>query len=245
MRIAAVCDTRHMDRGSSPRRHTSGPIARVSGYVAECLALDADEVAAEHRDRVASAPTRSSSYVVDHNISGRAEVSGRGEELLAHRIFELGATLHLQGWEPVTVVDFQMPLNSMRSDRLGKVDLLGAGSGLCVIELKVPGASSDTPLSALLEGVGYAAVVEANATLIVDELRSRGHRAEESAGSVLVLGPKDYWARWDRTRTTADWRRALRVAGATLSKATGLRVGFGSFDLAGIGPSLPVSDALG
>lgn len=233
-----------MDQGSSLRRHTSGPIARVSGYVAECLALDADEVAAEYRDRVASAPTRSSPYVVDHNISGRAEVSGRGEELLAHRIFELGATLHLPGWEPVTVVDFQMPLNSERADGLGKVDLLGVGRGLCVIELKLPGASSDTPLNALLEGVGYAAVVEANQTWIEDELRDRGHCVGERAASVLVLGPEDYWARWDRTRTTADWRSALRVAGATVSKATGLRVGFGSFDLARIGPSLPVSDAL-
>ena len=233
-----------MDHAPLLIRHVTGSASQVSGYVAACHALDAVDIAAEYRDRVASAPTRSSPYIVDHNISNRSEVSSRREELLAHRMFELGTTLGLPGWEPTRIVDFQVPLNAKRSDGLEKVDLLGVGEGLCVIELKVDGSGPDTPLNALLEGVGYAAVVEANVTRIVGEVQARGHGVDVAQGSVLVLGPEDYWARWDRTRIPVDWRGALRVAGTTVSSATGLRIGFGSFDAGQVGPSMLVNDVL-
>ena len=135
------------------KRHDSGPFANVSTYVEACDALDASALRTEYRSRVASAPTRSQPYIVEHDISGRSDESTRMEELLAHRMYLEQTALLVPDWPPIRIVDFQTPLNSKRSDRLGGVDLLGAGEGLCVIELKVlrPDGRADNPLNALFE----------------------------------------------------------------------------------------------
>ena len=192
--------------------------------------------------RFATAPTRSSGYLVEHDTSGRKPDSRRREELLAHRMFVMRSTISFRDWSPIEIVDFQTPLNAVRPDGLGKVDLLGSGTGLCVMELKVVGG--DTPLNALLEATGYSAVVPRNASAIKDELLAAGHVVGTGPPSVLVLGPKDYWRRWDRTRARDDWRAALACVAAKVTDATELDVGFGSFDVESIGPSITVTDVL-
>lgn len=224
------------------RRHSTGPVFQVSGYVGACYELDVASIAAEYRERVATAPTRSSGYIVEHDTSGRRPDSRRNEELLAHRMFLIRSTISFQDWNPIEIVDFQTPLNAVRNDGLGKVDLLGSGSGLCVIELKVVGG--DTPLNALLEAVGYCAAVARNASVIEDELLTAGHAVRTGGPSVLVLAPKDYWRRWDRTRSKADWRAALAFAATKVTDATKLNVGFGSFDAENIGPSITAANVL-
>jgi hypothetical protein len=227
------------------RRHSSGPVSHVSGYVDQCYMLDAEKIADEYRRVRSSAPVRPS-YVVDHDTSQRRIYSNRREELLAYEIFQAGSVLEFPGWRPFTIVDFQTPLNVHRDDGLGKVDLLGSGYGLCVVELKVhrQGSGQDNPLNAVLEAVGYCAVVEHNSETIRNELRDRGHAVERGALSTLVLAPTDYWERWDRTRTPQDWRSGLRSAASVLSAATGLDIGFGSFNVGEIRAAIPVSDVL-
>lgn len=217
--------------GQLLRRHTSGSIAHVSAYVDACYALDPLAVGNEYLSRIATAPTRATDYIVDHDISGRREDSPRLEELLAHRIFISQLDLRLPDSSSLRVVDFQTPLNSKKSDGLGKVDLLGIENGLCVIELKVlrRGNKADTPLSALLESVGYCAVVNSKFERVASELRGRGHDVATRNLATLVLAPDNYWARWDRTRRPHSWRAALRHAADVVGSATGLRVGFGSF----------------
>lgn len=228
------------------RRHSSGPVTQVSRYVEACFALNLDAVRAEYASRIATAPTRAQPYIVEHNISGRAAESTRLEELLAHRMFLEQTVLVVPDWPPVQVVDFQTPLKAKQTDKHGKVDLLAAGVGLTVIELKVLRGTqdADTPLNALLEAVGYCAIVEANQERIVDELRARGHTVAPGGVSALVLAPDDYWARWDRTRTKQPWRKALSVAVDVIIDATGLPVGFGSFDVDEVGATLEVTDPL-
>ena len=73
----------------------------------------------------------------------------------------------------------------------------------------------------------------------------RGHQMRSGPLSVLVRAPTDYWERWDRTRSKADWRTALGVAASTVSEATKLDVGFGSFNLDDLEPSITATDVLG
>jgi hypothetical protein len=230
--------------GDLLRRHKSGPVAQVSGYVDACYSLDAVTIRDEYRSRVESAPTRTQPYIVDHDISGRTSESTRLEELLAHRMFLEQTALLIAGWPPVRIVDFQTPLKAKQSDPYGKVDLLGVGDELTLIELKVLRGErdADTPLNALLEAVGYCAVVEANRIQIVDELRDRGYTVSSGGLAALVLAPEDCWARWDRTRTKPPWRDALNKAADVVTEATGLRVGFGSFDVSQVGATLDVTD---
>jgi hypothetical protein len=218
----------------------------VSAYVDACYLINLEAVSSEYLARVASAPTRSTHYIVDHDIKARSAVSPRLEELLAHRLFMNQTTLILPDSSAIRVVDFQMPLNARKSDGLGKVDLLGVGDGLSVIELKVlrPGGKADTPLSALLESVGYCAVVKGNFERVASELGDRGHEVSTANLTSLVLAPEDYWCRWERTRKRQEWRPALGHAAAVVASATGLRVGFGSFREEEMDTTLEVIDPL-
>ena len=91
-----------------------------------------------------------------------------------------------------------MPLKARQGDRgVGKVDLFAAVDGRlpCVVELKVAGESArgDTPLRALLEGLAYCAIVEANAADIASEFAEQ-HVVSASRPTLVVMAPDNYWA---------------------------------------------------
>ena len=95
-----LCETQIM-AALMLRRHSAGPVYQVSGYVGACHALVPDYIATEYRERIASAPTRSSGYIAEHDTSGRKAGSRRSEELLAHRMFLEGSTISFRDWYPV------------------------------------------------------------------------------------------------------------------------------------------------
>ena len=53
----ALCGTQVMT-ASMLRRHSSRPVCQVSGYMDACYALEADAIATEYRERIASASMR-------------------------------------------------------------------------------------------------------------------------------------------------------------------------------------------
>ena len=76
--------------------------------------------------------------------------SNRTEELIAMALYRQG-TLSIAG----KVLDYQTPLKSKRSDRIGKIDLLAYnGKVLRLLELKEPN-SQETMLRCVLEGFTY------------------------------------------------------------------------------------------
>ena len=83
--------------GQMLQRHGSGPVSQVSGYVDASFALDVHAIAEEYHHRVRSALTRSSSYIVDHDSTRGSAMSNRGEELLAHHIYQAGASRSFAG----------------------------------------------------------------------------------------------------------------------------------------------------
>ena len=74
----------------------------------------------------------------------------------------------------IELLDYQVPLKARRSDAgVGKIDIFGLNDSAIpvVIELKVLGKGTpDTPLRALLEGLAYAAIVEANESAFRSEI---------------------------------------------------------------------------
>ena len=73
-------------------------------------------------------------------------------------------------------LDYQFPLKARQSDYgIGKVDLLALTEGgpLVIIELKVKPKNGrergETPVKALMQGLRYAAIVEANQAVIAHE----------------------------------------------------------------------------
>jgi hypothetical protein len=129
--------------------------------------------------------------------------SNRREEHLAVALYNAsraGKHFALPDGRALQIVDYQTPLKARQDDKgVGKVDLFAflGGNLSCVIELKVMGSRNnlgDTPLRALLEGLTYCAIVEANARQIAIEAQREFQVRLTSARPVLaVIAPDDYW----------------------------------------------------
>ncbi len=98
------------------------------------------------------------------------------------------------------LLDYQVPLYAQQKDEIGEVDLLGVTSSgqLAVIELKVNREKGgDSPPAALMQGLGYAAIIEANQAEIAQEAKRRfDAEVSEQPPIVKVLAPKAWWLRW-------------------------------------------------
>jgi hypothetical protein len=95
------------------------------------------------------------------------------------------------------LLDYQFPLKSVRADSgVGKIDLLGlyAGGTLTVIELTVEENSEDSRIG-LLEGLIYAAIVEANVQIIAAEIESKqGFQVVTKRPKILLVAPPQFWS---------------------------------------------------
>ena len=119
-----------------------------------------------------------------------------------------------EGW--FQFLDYQCPLyDAQRKQGVRAIDLLGiANCGrLVVTELKVAPSNGrgDSPMKALMQGLRYAAIVEANSNEIAREAANhRGVSVDSSRRPIVqILAPKKWWRGWfsleDSTRTKAGW----------------------------------------
>ena len=153
--------------------------------------------------------------------SSRAS-SNRREEHLAVALYNAsrgGAAFALPDRRPLEFIDYQMPLKARQGDwGVGKVDLFAVVDGRlpCVVELKVAGESArgDTPLRALLEGLAYCAIVEANGADIASEVADQ-HALSVSRPTLVAMAPDNYWAGYLDHPRAGRWLSAVRdlVAG--------------------------------
>ena len=181
---------------------------------------------------------RNGSVSTIRRIDDSANGSGkRFEEHLAMALWNLKANWPCDSVEAFRLLDYQFPLKSALSDKgIGKIDLLGlTDSGrLIVVELKVPSRSAsirgETPVSALLQGVRYAAIVRANLAFIESEIRRRfDEMVTDHTPVVQILAPKEWWKRWTNlassTRGKAGaWERAFIRLSRDVEERIGVEV---------------------
>jgi hypothetical protein len=160
----------------------------------QSLRLDAAGLAAGYRDLRANAPRRAQGYLSQRHlgITSSRGSSNRQEEHLAAGLFRRGE-LPLPNGERLRLLDYQFPLKSVRGvSGIGKVDLLGLYDDgvLAVVELKVRANSEDRRI-ALLEGLIYGAIVEANIEQIAQEISvARGCHVSRTRPKILVVAPR-------------------------------------------------------
>lgn len=147
--------------------------------------------------------------------SGNAN-SNRREEHLALALFNQPTRFSFPGGRGLNIIDYQTPLKSRQSDKgIGKIDLFGLidTSIPAVIELKVKGIEgrkADTPLRALLEGLAYCAIVEANVEDIAEEAMSMFNlHATQTRPDLIVMAPDDYWEYYLGKPSAEDWFKVL------------------------------------
>ena len=219
-------------------------ITATSLWVDAAASLEAADLLVAYNDLKGRAPIRGrrqKPYFVGHTgIPSSGAATNRNEEHLAIALFNDQPQWHLGETGHLDLIDYQVPLKARRDDRgVGKVDLFAVSSddAPVVIELKVvrPGGSADTPLHALIEALGYSAIVERNHASINSEL-SGMYRRRLTADRpwVVVAAPDDYWAVWDMHPSTSRWRDAMgNLCGhlAAELKTPILFVGLGTPDL--------------
>lgn len=195
------------------------PVNSVSKFAGVIQELDISDLAQKYKSLLEIAPRRherGKKYFVDHEpYRGGNKKSNRKEEHLASALFnecQKGKTFLLPGNRELKIIDYQFPLKARQDDKgVGKIDLFGVidGETPCVIELKVDqdsGNMSDTPLRALLEGLAYCALVEANKNEIWKEAQEKfGFEFKGPRPHLMILAPVGYWSCFFNISSAGDW----------------------------------------
>lgn len=165
-------------------------------------------------------------------ITSSGSRTNRREEHLAVALYNAskeGRELRVSKEKLLSIIDYQTPLKARYDDKgIGKIDLLGVlePSELAVIELKVAkpdGGPSDTPLRALLEGLTYCALVEANLATIAQEVKTNlGIDITIGRPTLIVMAPQDYWLAYLNHKSSGEWPAALMQVVDWLDKHLGL-----------------------
>ena len=217
--------------------HNDPAVNRTTEFaeVAATLASDVGTLARHYEDLVRTAPrshNRRKRYLHGRTgVTGSGAWSNRYEEHLAVALYNAsrgGAAFTLPDRRPLEIIDYQMPLKARRDDRgIGKVDLFAVADGRlpCVVELKVASttARGDTPLRALLEGLAYCAIVEANIAAIASEAADR-YALSACRPTLVVMAPDDYWAGYVDCPPAGAWYSAVRSLISGLGDTLGLEV---------------------
>ena len=200
--------------------YNEADVNRITGFATAAKRLDISGICEDYSELRSTAPLRFQRgkhyFVAGHNgIPGSGKSSNRKEEHLAIAIYNAsrsGAAFELPDGRSLEIMDYQTPLKSRQRDRgIGKVDLFGVvDKNLpAVIELKVEGQNgghSDTPLRALLEGLAYCAIVEANMPAIAEESSHKfGLSFSATRPMLIVMAPEAYWRRYLKNHSAGIW----------------------------------------
>jgi hypothetical protein len=199
-------------------------VNHISNF-AECAErLDILKLERSYMELFREAPRRAERgkdyFVEGHNgVTSSGSYSNRSEEHLAVALFNAtknGKDFSLADGQRLSFLDYQFPLKARQGDKgIGKVDLFCAieNSIPAVAELKVAGKNGqlgDTPLKALLEGLAYCAIVEANLEAIAREAKAR-FKINLTTGKpdLIVIAPNDYWSNYLKKDAAGDWVKTL------------------------------------
>jgi hypothetical protein len=227
-------------------------VNQVSGFATVAASLDVDQLCRWYMTEKTTAPLRGlkggKPYFVEHSglqdkehfVAGsRGSREGRKEEHLAIALFnEYGSST--KGIEAddeglVWMLDYQLPLKSKSGDKkIGKVDLLALTSTdqLAVVELKympVDGTASraDTPLRALLEGLAYCAILDADLECIHQQAIEKFNRPiAKKRPALIVLANDSYWKLYRESKSAAAWQPELQRLATELEVSLDIPVSF-------------------
>ena len=207
----------------------------ATGLEDSIVSVDADELADEYRELGKAAPQRSEQYFSRKRNGTTAERSPdtRGIQWEPRYAIALWNLKHRWprrngGWH--RFLDYQTPLRARKADGIGEIDLFGItdrGRSM-VVELKYPRKNSpDSPMLALMEGLRYAAAVEANLRPIAAEIRKKcGVTQVDDATPpiVQILAPISWWRHWIKTKAAGDWGPALARLASDVEERVGVSV---------------------
>jgi len=238
-------------------------VRQAKGFRQVAADLTGEALEERYQRGVSNAPKRHDAgkkYLVGHNAKRpTARRNGRDDEHLSFALWERfgaseGEALELPDGKTIRLLDCQLPLRAATADRergaedpnagVGVVDLLGLlpDGRLALVDLKfLPpeanrGGTGDTPLRALLQGLGHTAIVDANREALQSELGERdGASISEEAPALILLASPRYWelCRKREAQKGAAWIREFERIGREVAQEIGVEVWFLALELDG------------
>ena len=176
--------------------------------------INVDALAAEYTRIKENAPVRSrrnKEFFVGHDgIPSTAGETNRKEEHYAIALTNPSQPLCFNS-DKIYMLDYQVPLKARAGDKgVGKIDLIGfMDESLVIIELKV-GNNKNTPLTALLESLRYAAILEheKNTRAIIKETRHKfSKNVSNKKPMIWLLAEQPWWQYWKSRDHSYPWKK--------------------------------------
>jgi hypothetical protein len=233
-------------------------VRQSKGFREAAQHLTGEGLAEMYQQEVANAPKRYDSdkkfLVGQKGAAPRGGKSGKPHEhlsiALVNRFRTAGEGLDLPAAPAGDTFDslvYQMPLKVRQSDpdtRIGKVDIVGCipENRLAIVMLKfVPpsatrGSTGDTPLRALLEGLAYTAIVQANRIEVLEEIsEAYGRQLSDEPPILIVLGNTRYWelCRKREAQKGAAWINQMERLAQEIDENLGIEVRYLGMKLQG------------
>ena len=211
----------------------------TDGLKTSIALVDADELADEYtRLKKNDAPTRPSYFPPRHHGTTKEHPANtprvQWEQRYAMALWSLKRRQPRpgDGWQ--CFLDYQVPLKAERSNQdIGEIDLFGIidQGRFIVVELKSPrDGRGQSPAHALMQGLRYAAIAEANLHTLAREARTR-FRCEADAETppiVQVLGTISWWRDWldpgVKSPAAGDWNLPFAKLASAFEARTGVTI---------------------
>ena len=224
-----------------PYLHKEGectpPRKRLKNLAQDIAKVKAVVLCAEYIRLQKCAPRRTNYFVRHTGVPTGKKNCKRYEEHLAMALWNLKNSWPRPDCSQFCLLDYQFPLKAPQSNQdPGEIDLLGItrDGRLMIIEMKVMqrnGSRGETPLAAMIQGLRYAAYVQANQDAIAREAEIYFNVmvAAEQPPIVLILAPEDWWCGWtelsSKTRSKAGpWEPTFVKLASEIEEQVGLNI---------------------
>ena len=231
-----------------PHLHNCGESApsktKRPGLALSIAEIKPEALCAEYKRLIECAPRRSAYFGNHTGVPSGSRKSNRYEEHLAMALWNMRGS-----WPPpekglFCLLDYQFPLQASSADEgIGEIDLLGLKENgrLMIIELKVDqrqDSNNETPLAALIQGLRYSAIVQANQDRIAKEVKSQCHVSvvTEVPPVVQIIAPEAWWKSWMQPapitrRATGEWEQALEELAHKIEKLCGISIEWAAIEV--------------
>lgn len=228
MNYKNMAPTLFQDRWPASKPCLEGAIAKVT----------ADTLASEYWQLKCMAPRREATYFSSEHDgkTDSQQPSTKGvqwEKRYAMALWNLKVRWPRPDGGRQRLLDYQVSLKAERADKdIGEIDLLGATEAgrFVVAELKSPRSGrGDSPMHALMEGLRYAAIAEANLDTLAREAKSRFGCGFDCQTPPIaqVLGPISWWCRWlnpNLKRRAGNWNSTFAQLATAFEEQTGVTI---------------------
>ncbi len=224
-----------------PYLHKEGkctpPRKRLKNLAQDIAKVKSVVLCAEYISLQKCAPRRTTYFVGHNGVPTGKKNCKRYEEHLTMALWNLKNSWPRPDCSQFCLLDYQFPFKAPQSNQdPGEIDLLGItrDGRLMIIEMKVMqrnGSRGETPLAAMIQGLRYAALVQANQDAIAREAENRFNVtvSAEQPPVVQILAPEDWWCGWTelspKTRAKAgNWEPTLVKLASEIEGQVGVNI---------------------